>query len=256
MKKNKTKLIVTDCWDTIIEYHEPYSNFIVTEFYNRYVTENCKKKVSFDQVNKYYHDFLSMYFKNHELEGRIENIFYNLVLRFNLKLNTKKNLQTICLELGKLYTPKKIDKVEELVKTAHEHGIKVCVLSNTIHSYEMTYHNITKCYDNKFIFDKLIVSSDVLCKKPNPVFFKLPVGFFNVKDEQAIYVGDNFIADVYGSYKSNYGKSFYFNWKKVNQDPYGGKLEDGIEEEIKNSDRFMEITSYQTIIDMLNNGEL
>lgn len=43
---------------------------------------------------------------------------------------------------------------------------------------------------------------DIWCQKPNPRFFEIGAKLAGSKNEETIYIGDNFYADVYGSWLS------------------------------------------------------
>lgn len=234
-----------DCWDTIIEYGEKEKNFLIKDFYDEYISEDTKKVVSKQEVVDVYRKFCDKYFKQYDFEIRIEAIFYYVMIYLNLKMKPNISLEEACYNLGMKHITKKIPDCDKFIDFLKKNDISYAVLSNTIHSYKMTMDNIKKCYDGKFIFNKLLVSSDIGVKKPNTMIFDLGARSLNLKNEECIYIGDSFLADVYGSSNSNFYKSVWLNWKKD---------ENNYDDFPVDKDKYVEVSSYDELMTLMKEG--
>lgn len=240
------KGVLFDCWDTVIKYGERENNFIIKDFFNEYVDENSKLNVSFEEVLNVYRDYMDKYFDQMLIEVPIESIFTYILIYFHLKLRKGVTLKRALYEIGMRHTPSQIEGCSNFINYLKIHNIKYLVLSNTIHSFKMTMDNIKRCYNNKFIFNKLIVSSEVGVKKYNEDFFKLGCRELNLNPSECIYIGDSFLNDVYGAYRTDFYKACWFNWKKENE----------MKQLRVDPSKYIEFTSYNELIKLIEEGKI
>lgn len=247
----KLKAVLFDCWDTVIKFGAPEKHF-PKGIYNNFLDEDSKKKVSLEKFLEVVDKFYKEYFSQKTYELPISTIYNCILSKLNLKLIDGFNIKSVCEILGRGFTPEPIDYVPELVKTIRQHGLYTAIMSNTIHSFDMTYYNITKCYEGKFLFDKLVVSSELGVKKPYKEFFLSAIGTMNLKPEECVYVGDSIIADVYGSYNAGFRKPVHFNWKGLSFED----LNSYDENLILKKDKYYDIKSYLELIELIKENKL
>jgi HAD superfamily hydrolase (TIGR01509 family) len=125
----------------------------------------------------------------------------------------ERKLKKFCLDLGITFNP---EQLHELADLTNNYGMKKCVLDQkaipllkklkqdkklilitNFDHYPHIYHLLDH-FKLSELFDKVLVSSEVGFKKPNPEIFKRAIEFSKLKPEEIIHVGDA-KADVKGA---------------------------------------------------------
>lgn len=88
-------------------------------------------------------------------------------------------------------------------------GFKLGVVSNRHHSYCEELENLGLLE----FFPYVLAAGEVDLWKPDPALFRYVAGHLGVRPEQALYVGDNYFADVLGARRAG--------WQTVLFDPAG-----------------------------------
>lgn len=134
-------------------------------------------------------------------ELQIEYVFLELFERKNIKadlslaIHAGQFFRALTTEYLKLY-----DGARELLEKLKKENRNIYLLSNAqriFTEYEMKYLGI---HD---YFDKIYISSDYKCKKPDLNFFKEPFNDLNLLKEETIMIGNDHICDIEGA--KNYG---------------------------------------------------
>ena len=160
-----------------------------------------------------------------ELEERLDisitpDILYKLINKLLNRKNKEISFQKILKALGALKFSSNLEydvclntSANELFENAKtfindllKSGIKVFVLSNSLFSGD----TLRKLLVNKGISDKIVVcsSADFNYRKPSKVIFqrfnKFVENGYNIKTQEMVYIGDNYINDYLGP------KPFFF----------------------------------------------
>ncbi len=101
------------------------------------------------------------------------------------------------------------DGVLEFLEALKKKGKKTFLLSNAQHDF--TVPEIHMMGLEKY-FDDIIISSDVECRKPDPHMYEILFDRHNLKKEESIMIGNDFLSDIKSAY--DFGiKSLYIHQK-------------------------------------------
>lgn len=134
-------------------------------------------------------------------ELQIEYVFLELFERKNIKadlnlaIHAGQFFRALTTEYVKLY-----DGAIELLDKLKKSDKNIYLLSNAqriFTEYEMKYLGI---HD---YFDRIYISSDYKCKKPDSNFYKEPFNDLNLRKEETIMIGNDHICDIEGA--KNFG---------------------------------------------------
>ena len=235
MKKIKIKYAFFDCWDTVIKYSNGEKDLKSKIIYDHIID----KKISFEEFDKYYVDFLHYYHLNTLFEVREEDLFRYLLTSLGLKVDV--DFTTLCEIAKDGWNPSSMEGLRELLDFFKSKGVRCSIISNTIQTEEQTRYYIRKFF-NDDDFEKVIVSSDYAVKKPNHLFFELGAKLCDVDPANCLYFGDRFRADVYGSSSANMNPI----WINHNNKKVIASLE------VKSYDEFK---NYKEALDFFKKGE-
>lgn len=238
---NKLNFILFDCWGTLISYKIKDPLFLSKE-----ILKNCDNPSQYtpEQVRHFISDLFSTYYTTeNEFETSIESLIRCILINLDLKPKMPiSQFVTDCFEAQ--YSPKPVEHIAKLIKFLNEQKIGYAVCSNTVFGKDSTERILKKVIPEiapKFV----LTSSEVAVKKPSPFFFRTCAKQAGVDLSQAIYIGDNFYCDVYGSFKAGTYNSLWVNIE--NELPPFDIYENIIPKNMK----FMDITSYDFVIKYL-----
>jgi putative hydrolase of the HAD superfamily len=206
----KRKVFVFDFWDTLIKYDydgiKAYSAILANAISNpnkvspqqlldavkktfiEIRTESKLLEVKFADVHKLVHDMLDLKFSVSYEE--IEDIFIN-----------------------NAYSLSEHAHASTLLNYLVENDYKIALLSNTTLRHSTIKAILAKAFPT-IKFEPLIVSSDVVFKKPHPKIYQLMLKKLNVLPQLVYFVGDNIEYDVVGP--TNAGMfAFYYNHHNI-----------------------------------------
>jgi putative hydrolase of the HAD superfamily len=130
-------------------------------------------------------------------EIQIEDVFQELYRRKGIDAD-----RTLAVETGRKFRAYSTDYIRlydgaaELLKTLKQQGKGVYLLSNAQRIFT-EYELETLGLD--VLFDRVFISSDYGCKKPDKRFFELMMEACSVKAEGAIMIGNDGICDIQGA---------------------------------------------------------
>lgn len=164
-----------------------------------------------------------------KMKDYINSIIYLYDMKFNLNIDELEEvfaLSSCKIEL--------VDNVIEVLEYFKSKNYKMILLSNTSFSEKTVIKMLG--YLAKY-FDDIILSSEVIFRKPFPTIFEFGIKEMNMPLSNIYYIGNDYYCDVYGSYIAGIN-SIWFNEKKdkKNEKYY-----------VKN---FIEISSYIQLINM------
>jgi len=96
---------------------------------------------------------------------------------------------TRCIEF-----PEDNKKTLEYIKTK---GYRLAIISNF--DYAPTAYMLLEKYNIKNLFEEIVISEEVGWRKPKEIIFETAVKKLEILPQDALFVGDNFQADVVGS---------------------------------------------------------
>lgn len=84
----------------------------------------------------------------------------------------------------------------ELLSSLRAKGKKIAILTNGFREIQDRKIKISKL---ETFVDKVFISEDLACQKPNPLFFQIVMDSFAVQAERCLMVGDDITTDIYGA---------------------------------------------------------
>lgn len=131
---------------------------------------------------------------------KIETVFKELFERKGVKVSeelavcTSNFFRLMSLDYVKLY-----DGVLELLDELRKKGKKIILLSNAQRTFTEPELRFLGLYDK---FDKIYISSDCYCAKPDLKFYQNMLDELGLKKEETIMIGNDEITDIKGSYEA------------------------------------------------------
>ena len=89
------------------------------------------------------------------------------------------------------------EKNEDALIDVRKKGYRMAIISNF--DYAPTAYSLLKKFRIERFFEKIVISEEVGWRKPKPVIFMRAIELLGIKPEEAIFVGDNFRADICGA---------------------------------------------------------
>lgn len=131
---------------------------------------------------------------------KIETVFKELFERKGVKVSeelavcTSNFFRLMSLDYVKLY-----DGVLELLDELRKKGKKIILLSNAQRTFTEPELRFLGLCDK---FDKIYISSDCYCAKPDLKFYQNMLDELGLKKEETIMIGNDEITDIKGSYEA------------------------------------------------------
>ena len=131
-------------------------------------------------------------------EPLIDNVFSRLYEEKGVKYSdeivafTGMVFRSISIKFIKLY-----DGVHELFDAIREHGGKIYLLSNAQRTFTEPEIRLMGLYDE---FEYIMISSDEGCAKPDVKIYQNMMKKFNMKPEETIMIGNDYLSDIKGAY--------------------------------------------------------
>lgn len=210
-----------DCWDTVIRFKMKTEDWNVQPLYDHAINrEDIDWKEVRDFSDKFFDDY---YFHVFDYEITVNEYLNLLILNFDIKLNAP--LSQVGDEILDYLDPTPVDGLMDFLKYLDDHHITYAILSNTIYSKEASFKLINRLLPGHH-FQFFLASSDIGVKKPSALFFKTGVHMAKMDIKESVYIGDNFFADVSGSYHAGFKKSVWLNHKNHDKNRYRDRLSD------------------------------
>lgn len=131
---------------------------------------------------------------------QIEKVFKQLFEKKGVKAS--KELATCTANLFRLLSldyVKLYDGVLELFEQLRQKGKKIILLSNAQRSFTEPELKYLGLYDK---FDKIYISSDLYCAKPDIKFYQNMIDELGLDKKETIMIGNDEITDIKGSYEA------------------------------------------------------
>jgi len=142
----------------------------------------------------------------------IEMVFKKLKIKNKIVMNNLREH----LKQGMSFRP--FPGIKKLLSGLKRKGFKLGVISNASNSL----YDILKRTGLSSFFDVIIVSEEVGCEKPDVRIFKKALNFLKIKPYEAVFIGDNFIADIIGAKKAGITPVWLQRKSKNNEFSYSG----------------------------------
>lgn len=205
------KAIIFDLFDTIINFNRswlPATEINGSEVKSTSVAVYKVFQKFYNQVtfNDFYTAFLKSY-EEFEETKRKENIELHNEERFKLMLDklsikinsdSKKLVEEMVLcHMGKISDAMEFPEENRDTLNTLRKRYRLALISNFDHA--STAYSILDRFGIRNFFEKILISIEVGFRKPNADIFLRAFNLLTIKPNEAIFVGDNFEADVVGS---------------------------------------------------------
>lgn len=206
---NKLQAVFFDCWDTLLEFHDPDKKWNINSLMKHAINKNA---IHEEDVFRFTDDFFQKYYRSHlDYELTILQILRLVQEHFHIRLDCP--LETCTHEILSYLAPKQVDGADDFLKFLEERHIPYGCLTNTVYPKEDTAQLLRRFYPER-TFALVLASGEVGVKKPNPVFFETGVEMLQKNIGSCMYVGDKLLQDAYGSFKAGFAISCFLDWKK------------------------------------------
>lgn len=200
------KNYVFDLYGTLVDIHtdeeidslwEKLSIFFAS--YNAKYTPNELK----EEYKKFCKEEKEKVQKKHKVthgEIKVEAVFQRLFNEKSVEVSTQELLcvakffRLLSMEYIKLY-----DGALELLDSLKAKGKKIILLSNAQRSFTESELKFLDLYDR---FDKIYISSDYNCCKPDINFYQIMLKELNLNPKETIMIGNDEITDIKGSFEA------------------------------------------------------
>lgn len=204
----KAKYVFFDCWNTVIRYVEHEKNGDVKALLPYLEGPDLtveRLAAALKEIERQY------YSQNQwDISAQALLALWLESAGCRLKISYAEGERLIA---GNFLPTDPIPGVEDFLSKLEERHIPCAILSNTTLSEDITRECVEKTLTYR-PFKFVLASSRVGAKKPNPLFFRLGAVKAGVDPHDAVYIGDSFSADVYGSSLAGM-KPVWLNWKKA-----------------------------------------
>lgn len=226
------KIFIFDFWDTLMRYD--YDGLKANQAILDHAIKNPNKLTAKDLLNQVNLMFTKIRAESKKLEVKFEDV-HRLVHQLNgLEFNKSYHeLESIFINNAYSMTPH--PHAVKLLNYLKQNGFRIGLLSNTILK-RATVEAILSSNFSGIDFDPLILSSEVVFKKPHPEIYSYLLSRLKAKPSEVYFVGDNFEYDVKGPIQAGMF-AFFYNHS-------GAKIKETI-------NNYQEINSLDQIIDYL-----
>jgi len=104
---------------------------------------------------------------------------------------------------------------ETALEKVREKGYRMAIVSNFDYA-PAAYALIEKFRIGRF-FERIVISEEVGWRKPKPIIFTRAMELMGISPDEALFVGDNFTADICGA-KGIGIDAVWLNYKKENEE--------------------------------------
>ncbi len=210
MKKYTT--VIFDLFDTIVDFNFSRlptvdikgvrSRTTSREVYS--VFAGYYPAISFAEFYPYfiesYHQFQEM--KHVEWREYPNRDRFKLMLR-NMDIPDDPNAETAADEMVRAHMEGLASAVEfpeeneNALDDVSKKGYRMAIISNF--DYAPTAYSLIDKFRIGRFFEQIIISEEVGWRKPKPIIFRRAMELMSIKPEEALFVGDNFRADICGA---------------------------------------------------------
>jgi len=206
----KRKVFVFDFWDTLIKYDydglKAYCAILAKAISN---PNKVSPQQLLDAVKK---TFIEIRAESKQLEVKFADVHKLVHDMLDLKFDVSyEEIEDIFI--NNAYSLSEHAHASTLLNYLVENDYKIALLSNTTLRHSTIKAILAKAFP-AIKFEPLIVSSDVVFKKPHPKIYQLMLKKLNILPQLVYFVGDNIEYDVVGP--TNAGMfAFYYNHHNI-----------------------------------------
>ncbi len=208
----KIKYVLFDCWDSVINFNQVSEDAILNNIYKHVIN---KEVLDFQTFKNEYLTFLDEYYSSAKYDVNQVAIINYFCTNYGLILDCSLEQASIDSSLG--FKADLVENIQLFLDFLKENNIRCSILSNTIHSKDITVNLVNRNFEQS-PFEHIICSSEYAVKKPDVRFFNLASKIIEVENKNIAFIGDNFFTDIIGSSKANM-QSFFLNQKEKKIDP-------------------------------------
>lgn len=207
----KYKAVIFDLFDTVVNFNpsrlpSKLINGVQVRSTSSAVYEVFKKFYKHVDFDEFHAPFVESFveFQKKKLEEHRE--FHNRE-RFKIMLNklsiedephSEELLDKMVLaHMGEIAAAVDFPEENEIVLDSLKKNYRLALISNF--DYAPTAYAILEKFNIKRYFEKIVISMEVGWRKPKSDIFHRCLDLLEIKSEEAIFVGDNFDADVIGA---------------------------------------------------------
>ncbi|HOK39525.1 MAG TPA: HAD family hydrolase [bacterium] len=196
----KIKLIGFDLYKTLLQIETDYENDITYYSFCEYLKNDYQIEINYLDFKKRYLD--EYYETTKKLKEGEEYRSFNIFKKIFPEIEETKLKEIIYKFRVAARNLIRIEKdTKEILKYLKE-KYHLILLTNA--QYEYTMPEI-KMFGLQNYFEKIYISSEYGIKKPAKNFFDLVFkDFKGIKEKEAVYIGDDFIADIKGAINANW----------------------------------------------------
>jgi len=210
MKKYKT--VIFDLFDTLIDFNRSRLPELTIDGQNIRSTFLPVYKVFKEHykpypIGKFHDSFVESFNEFQELKQKDNKEYHNrerfklLLNKLNIEVNSNHTKLVDAMVLAHMNSlastmefPEENRRVLNMIK---EKNYKMAIVSNFDHS--PTAYTLLSKFNIKHFFSEIVISVEVGWRKPDPKIFNEVLSLIDITPAEAIYIGDNFFADVIGS---------------------------------------------------------
>lgn len=241
MENRKFKGVFFDCWSTVISFNEARADWNTAP-----LKRHAKNfdELDWNIIDKFSDSFFKTYYATTSYDIKYIQ-FLELVSRtFSIELDDK--ISNITHEVLEGLDPKPIQGIQDFVKYLNANGYFCAILSNTIYedidSIDTLKKIVPECKFNYFYG-----SANCGVKKPDSLFFECGAKPSNIPLSQAMYIGDTFYQDVYGSYKAGFKYSIWLNTRNKERKNYTHLCD-------VDEPKYIEVKNYYELLELFKEG--
>jgi putative hydrolase of the HAD superfamily len=211
----KRKVFVFDFWDTLIKYD--YDGLKANQAILTLAISNPRKITAQQLVDAVKKTFIEIRAESKQLEVKFADVHKLVHEMLDLKFSvTYEEIENIFI--NNAYSLTEHAHASTLLKYLVENDYRIALLSNTTLRHSTIKGILAKAFP-AIKFEPLIVSSDVVFKKPHPKIYQLMLKKLNILPQLVYFVGDNIEYDVIGPTIAGMF-AFYYNHHdtKINRD--------------------------------------
>lgn len=206
------KVIIFDLFDTLIEFNQ--SKLPVVDINGTQINSTSREvfkvfKTRFTRMDfpTFFKNFRESYKEFQELKLKEFREYHNrkrykiMLNKMNIDLKEVSNEFLDKMVLAHMNTlassmelPEENRATLEFIKNK---GYRIALISNF--DYAPTAYNLLEKFRIKEYFETVAISDEIGWRKPSPKIFQYALRQLNINSKEAIYIGDNYKADVVGA---------------------------------------------------------
>ncbi len=130
-----------------------------------------------------------------QIEERMEDIIVEVLRKLDVPFNNTVISRALDYIMDAPFCQFR-EETDEVIKTLKKWGLKLGIVSNSPIAF---HRRILKKRGLLAYFDAIIISCEVMYRKPHPEIFRIALNRLKVKPQEAIFIGDDLEIDIKGA---------------------------------------------------------